>query len=107
QTMEGRIERSLGPRRLAMLAMGAFAGLSLLLAALGVYGVMRYTTSQRTREIGIRMAMGARPRDVVSLVVRQGMGITALGLLLGIPAALGLSRLMRALLFGVGPQDPA
>lgn len=106
QTMEGRIAQSLGPRRLAMLAMGGFALLSLLLASLGVYGVMRYTTSQRTRELGIRMAMGAQSHDVVRLVVRQGMAITAIGLVIGVAAAFALSRLMAGILFGVSPHDP-
>lgn len=107
QSMEGRIERSLGPRRLAMLALGGFAALSLLLSALGVYGVMRYSTGQRTREIGIRMAMGAQPRDVAGMVIRQGMAITATGLALGVPVAFALTRLMGSLLYGVGPHDPA
>jgi ABC-type antimicrobial peptide transport system permease subunit len=106
QTMEGRIERSLGPQRMAMLALGTFAALSLLLAALGVYGVMRYTTGQRTKEIGIRMAMGADATEVVRLVVRQGMAVTLLGLVLGSAAAFALTRMMRGILFGVSPQDP-
>jgi putative ABC transport system permease protein len=107
QTMAGRIERSLGPRRLAMLALGAFAVLSALLASLGVYGVMRYTTSQRTHEIGIRMAVGARPRDVLGLVIRQGLAATTVGLVGGFLAALALTRLMAGMLFGVSPHDPA
>lgn len=106
QTMEGRIGRSLGPRRLAMLALGAFSALSLLLSMLGVYGVMRYSTNQRTREIGIRMALGARQQDVLRLVVRQGMTVTALGLALGLLAAIALTRFMAGLLYGVGARDP-
>jgi ABC-type antimicrobial peptide transport system permease subunit len=107
RTLEGRIASSLGPRRLALLALGAFALLSVLLAALGVYGVMRHTTTQRTREIGIRLAVGAEPADVVRLVIRQGMAATAAGLALGIVAALALTRFMTAILFGVSPHDPA
>jgi len=106
QTMEGRIERSLGPRRLAMLALAGFAALAVVLAALGIYGVMRYTTGQRTHEIGIRIAIGAQRGDVVRLVLRQGMTIVAAGLGIGLAAALVLTRTMRAVLFGVGPHDP-
>lgn len=107
QTMEARIERSLAPRRLAMLALGTFAGLSLLLTSLGVYGVMRYTTQQRNQEIGILVALGAQPRDIVGLVVRQGVAMSLLGAVIGIIAALGLTRLMTGILFGISPQDPA
>ena len=106
QTMTGRIERSLGPRRLALLAFGAFAVLSLLLATLGVYGVMRYLTGQRTREIGIRIAVGAIPREVVGMIVRQGAAITFVGLAIGVLAALWLTQLMAGILFGVSPRDP-
>ncbi len=106
QTMADRIARSLGPRRLAMLALGAFAVLSVLLASFGVYGVMRYTTSQRTHEIGIRMAIGARPGDVLGLVIRQGLGATTVGLAGGVLAALALTRLMAGMLFEVSPHDP-
>jgi putative ABC transport system permease protein len=107
RTMDARIERSLAPRRLAMLALGGFAALSLLLATLGVYGVMRYTTNQRVHEIGIRMAVGAEPRHVVGMVIRQGMLLTALGLLVGVVGALWLTRLMSGILFAVSPHDPA
>jgi putative ABC transport system permease protein len=106
-TMEARIERSLGPRRLAMLALGGFSVLSLLLAALGVYGVMRYTTGQRTREIGVRMALGARPGEVVGLVVRQGLVVALLGVAIGTAVALASTRLMAGMLFGISPHDPA
>jgi putative ABC transport system permease protein len=106
RTMEGRIERSLGPRQLAMLALVAFAALSLLLATLGIYGVVHYTTNLRTHEIGIRVALGAQPRQIARLVIRQGMATTLLGLFLGVLAALALTRLMTAILFGVSPHDP-
>jgi putative ABC transport system permease protein len=106
QTMSARIESSLGPRRLALLAFGAFAALSLLLATLGVYGVMRHLTTQRTREIGIRIAVGAAPREVVGMIVRQGAAISIAGLALGVLAAFWLTGLMAGLLFGVGPRDP-
>jgi len=106
QTMEGRIERSLGPRRLAMLALAGFAALAVILAALGIYGVMRYTTGQRTHEIGIRIAIGAQRGDVVRLVLRQGMAMVAAGLGIGLGAALVLTRAMRGVLFGTSPHDP-
>jgi putative ABC transport system permease protein len=105
-TMQQRVSRSLGARQLAVGALGGFAGLSLLLAMLGVYGVMRYSTNQRTREIGIRVALGALPADVLRMVVRQGMVLIAGGLALGLTAALLLTRLMEGLLYGVGARDP-
>jgi putative ABC transport system permease protein len=107
QTMQARIERSLAPQRLAMLALGTFAGLSLLLTTLGVYGVMRYTTQQRNQEIGILVALGAQPRDIVGLVVRQGVAMSLIGALIGVAAALALTRLMSGILFGVSPHDPS
>ncbi|HLT25698.1 MAG TPA: ABC transporter permease, partial [Zeimonas sp.] len=106
QTMEGRIERSFGPRRLAMLALAGFAALAVILAALGIYGVMRYTTGQRTHEIGIRIAIGAQRGDVVRLVLRQGLAIVAAGLGIGLAAAFALTRVMRSVLFGISPHDP-
>jgi putative ABC transport system permease protein len=105
-TMQGLVARSLGPRRLALLALGAFAALSLLLTALGVYGVMRYTTQERTREIGVRMALGARRGHVVRMVVGQGLAVSLLGALLGLAGALALTRFMAGILFGVSPTDP-
>jgi putative ABC transport system permease protein len=105
-TMEQRVQRSLGDRRLAVAALGGFAGLSLLLAMLGVYGVMRYSTGQRTQEIGIRIALGASGREVVAMVLRDGMMMAGAGILIGIVAALALARLMRGMLFGIGTHDP-
>jgi predicted permease len=106
ERMESRITQSLGPRRLAMLAFGGFAALALTLASLGIYGVMRYTTAQRTHEIGIRMAIGADGRDVLDMILRQGMFLTAVGVALGIAAALALTRFLEGVLFGVSPYDP-
>ena len=106
ETMDGRIERSLGPRRLAMLALGGFSALSLLLAALGVYGVMRYTTGQRVREIGVRLALGARPGEVVAMVLRQGLVLAMSGVVIGTAAGLATTRLMETMLFGISPRDP-
>ncbi len=94
------------PRLLANL-LGAFAGLALLLAALGTYGILSYMVSERRREIGIRMALGAAQRSVVQMVMGQGIAIAGAGLVLGLAGALALNRVMASLLFGVQPTDPA
>ena len=94
------------PRLLANL-LGAFAGLALLLAALGTYGILSYMVSERRREIGIRMALGAAQRSVVQMVMGQGIAIAGAGLVLGLAGALALNRVMATLLFGVQPTDPA
>jgi putative ABC transport system permease protein len=86
--------------------MGIFAGIALALAALGIYGVVSHAVAQRTHEIGVRMAMGAAVRDVIRLVVGQGLTPVAIGLAIGIAAGLGVSRLMRGILYGVSPTDP-
>jgi putative ABC transport system permease protein len=77
-----------------------------LLAAAGIYGVMSYSVNQRTHELGLRLALGAQTQDVLTLVMRQGMALVGIGIALGVGAALGLTRLMRALLFGVSATDP-
>jgi ABC-type antimicrobial peptide transport system permease subunit len=100
------VRRSLGDRRLAIAALGGFGGLSILLAMLGTYGVMRYSTSHRTQEIGIRMALGATRGAVVAMVVREGMTMAGLGVLLGVGAALALTRMMEGMLFGIAARDP-
>jgi len=105
-TMNDVISRSVQSRRFVMLLLTTFAGLALLLAAIGLYGVIAYSTSQRSHEIGIRMALGAQKQDVLRLVVAQGMSLAALGITLGIIASVGLTRLMSGLLYGVTAMDP-
>jgi len=107
QTMDESVSASLSPQRFTMLLLAAFAGTALLLAAAGIYGVMAYTVTRRTREIGVRMALGAAAGDVLRLVVGQGMGTTAIGLAVGMTGSLALTRTMQTLLFGVKATDPA
>ncbi len=107
QTLEEVISGSLTARRFTLLLLGAFSALAMLLAAIGLYGVMAYAVAQRTREIGIRMALGAHPRDVLRLVLGQGMALTGVGLAIGIALALALGRSMSSLLYGLAPHDPA
>lgn len=106
KTMETVIAESVSDRRLNMVLLGVFSGLALLLAVIGIYSVMSYTVTQSTRELGIRMALGAQARDVLKLVVGQGVALAAIGMVIGLIAAFGLTRLMKTLLFGVGATDP-
>jgi predicted permease len=94
------------PRRLGATAFGLFGGLALVLAALGLYGVLAYTVAQRTQELGVRLALGAAPGDVAALVVRQGLGVAGIGVVLGTLAALGAGRVLASVLYGVSPRDP-
>jgi putative ABC transport system permease protein len=105
--MDERVEASIAQSRVNSLLVTTFGALALLLAAIGIYAVLSYTISQRTREIGIRMALGAQRRDVLRLVVRQGMAPALLGIGAGLALALVSTRLLRSLLFGVGALDPA
>jgi ABC-type antimicrobial peptide transport system permease subunit len=104
--MEARLADSLVERRLATTLLAAFAGVALTLVAVGIYGVISFLVRQRTQEMGIRLALGAHPRQVLRLVVWQGMGMTAAGLTLGMAGAAVGARVLEKLLFGVRPNDP-
>jgi putative ABC transport system permease protein len=93
-------------QRFSMLLLGIFAGLALVLAAVGIYGVMSYSVAQRTREIGIRMALGAQRSDVMKMTIGQGLRLVLTGVAIGLAAAFVLTRVMSTLLFGVSPTDP-
>ncbi|HEV3469193.1 MAG TPA: ABC transporter permease [Pyrinomonadaceae bacterium] len=107
RTMEDLISESLALRRFSMSLLALFAAVAALLAAVGIYGVMSYSVSQHTRELGIRMALGAEARDMLWLVIRQGMGLALVGVGLGLAGALALTRVMSSLLYGVTATDPA
>ena len=92
--------------RFYVLLLGAFAAVALILAAVGIYGVMSYSVSRRTQEIGIRMALGAETADVIKLVVRQGASLAVVGIVAGVVGALAVTRLMARLLYGIGSSDP-
>jgi putative ABC transport system permease protein len=105
-TMTQLVSKSVTPRRLVVQILTGFGGLAMLLAAIGLYGVLAYNVSQGRREIGVRMALGARPRDVLSLVLAQGMKLAFAGVVIGGGAAFALTRLMRNLLYQTAPSDP-
>jgi putative ABC transport system permease protein len=107
QTLEARIGQSVARDRFSALLLGIFSSLALILAAVGLYGIVSYVIAQRTREMAIRMALGADRRDVLKLVIGQGMKPTITGIVIGIPAALALTRVIENQLFGVTPSDPA
>jgi predicted permease len=105
RTMEQALSRSVAARRFSMILLGVFALLALTLAAVGIYGVISYSVAQRTREVGIRMALGAGTSDVIKLVVRDGLKLVMIGVGIGLAGALLLTRMMTTLLFGVTPTD--
>jgi putative ABC transport system permease protein len=105
RTMDEVVALSVGPRRTPMLLLSAFAGVALLLAVIGIYGVTAYHVSQRTQEIGIRMALGAQMRDVLALVLKGGMWLALIGIGVGLVGGFALTRLLSSLLFGVQPTD--
>jgi predicted permease len=106
-SMDEQLSNAVAERRFQMLLLGVFAGIALAIAAVGIYGVISFAVSQRTHEIGIRMALGAQAGDVLRLVIWRGMSLTLLGVTLGLAAALALTRVMKKLLFEVSPTDPA
>jgi ABC-type antimicrobial peptide transport system permease subunit len=107
ETMQDHLRDALFLPRLAGTLFGIFGFLGLTLASVGLYGVMNYWVSRRTREIGIRLALGAHRRDILLLILGRGGKLAGLGVAIGLAAALGLTRLMASLLYGVGPTDPA
>jgi putative ABC transport system permease protein len=104
--MDEVLAEFMAPRRFNALLLGSFAALALVLSALGLYGVISYIVTQRTREIGIRMALGAERRDVVQAVLRQGMTVALVGVVLGVAASLALTKVLAGLLFRVESRDP-
>src|SRR5438105_13183372 len=105
-TLDTIVAQSLGQRRLTMGLLGAFAGVALLLAIVGIYGAVAYTVEQRTAEIGVRMALGAQVKDVLRLVVSQGMTPVLTGLGLGLVATFAAGRLIAAQLYQISPRNP-
>lgn len=107
QTMDAIVAQALGQARLMTWLLAIFAGVALLLASIGIYGAVAYTVEQRTGEIGVRMALGAQTRDVLRLVLSQGMRPVVIGLAIGIAAAVGLGRLIATQLYQVSANNPA
>jgi putative ABC transport system permease protein len=107
RTAEQIREQAMSGRRLQSVLLGVFGAVALILAGLGVYGVISYSVVQRTRELGIRAALGASETSLLRLALDRGVVLTALGLVVGLGGAIALTRLMTALLYGIGPRDPA
>jgi putative ABC transport system permease protein len=107
RTMDELIAQSVGQRRLSMLLLSLFSGIALVLASVGIYGLMSYSVAQRSRELGVRIALGADRADVLRLVLRQGMSLALTGIVIGVGAAFGLTRLIESQLYGVRATDPA
>jgi putative ABC transport system permease protein len=107
QTMERYVSQNTEQQRLSVMLLSGFSGLALVLAVVGIYGVLSYTVSQRTQEIGIRLTLGATRRDVLALVVGDGMRLAIVGIGIGLAASYGVTSLLKALLYEVSPHDPA
>jgi putative ABC transport system permease protein len=105
-TLDGLVTRSVSPRRFAAVLIGVLASLALVLAAVGIYGVMSYTVGQRTQEIGVRMALGAQPRNMLALILARGAWLASIGVAVGVLGALAVTRFLSSLLFGVAAKDP-
>ncbi len=106
RTMEDYVEGTMAEPRYPMVLLGLFAGLALVLALVGIYGVISYSVGQKTHEIGVRMALGAGRRDILRLILGQGLRLTLAGIGLGVLVALGVTRFLSSLLFGIGTTDP-
>ena len=106
RTMEDVLGESVASARWSMMLLGSFAGIALALAALGVFGVLSYVVTQRTRELGIRIALGATSQQIEGMVVRQGMTVALLGVVLGLGGGLATTRLMSSMLYGITSSDP-
>jgi len=106
ESMDNIISGSLAARRFSMILLGIFAALALIMSCVGIYGVIAYLSSQRTHEIGIRMALGAERREVLRMVLGEGVKLALVGVGIGLVAAFGLTRLMANMLFGVSAHDP-
>jgi putative ABC transport system permease protein len=104
-TMDQLLSGMVAQRRFSMTLLGIFAGVALALGIVGVYGVTSFLVAQRTREVGVRIALGAEPRQLVRMVVRQGMTVAVAGIALGLAGALAMTRVMERLLYGVSPSD--
>ena len=107
RAMTAVIQKSVSPQRLRMSLLGLFAIVALTLACVGIYGVMAYSVAQRTHEIGIRMALGAHPRRILQVILRQGFALALTGCALGLAGAFAVTRLLSSMLYGVSPRDAA